>query len=138
MNTNVKSFESTTSERKVIDLDVAGYGNDDVSVSTAVIDGGKTFVLTAKGTYTRRTGSTGKLAKRLGHEKVVADTFKWTQTFPSEGTDYDLNSVAYKVRNGILRISINKIEAARGKKVAALADDVNIDAVKTNLDEDGE
>jgi HSP20 family molecular chaperone IbpA len=125
---NVTSYISTTGDRKIIDLVVPGYAKDDITVSSAIRNGGKQFVLTVKGKYVRPTGATGKAVPRFGFDKVVGDSFKWTQELPLEN-DYDLEKIVWDSKNGVVRISVPKTKAAIGSKVAAAGAGVNINAV---------
>jgi len=123
----MKTFKSVTDSRLVIDIPAAGYGKDDIAVSTALRDQGETFILTVKGKYKRPTGATGKLVPRLAYDKVIDEKFKVTETFDT-ACDYNLEALKWSVKNGVIRISIPKNEEAIGKKVAPAGDDENINA----------
>jgi HSP20 family molecular chaperone IbpA len=117
----------------VIDIVAAGYGKEDITVATALKDGGKHFLLTVKGKYTRPTGATGKAVPRFGYDKVIDEKFKVVQELPLEN-DYNLDAIKWGVRNGVIRISIPKTPAAVGKAVAAF--DGNVNAVENEADDE--
>jgi HSP20 family molecular chaperone IbpA len=117
-------FKSITDTRLIIDVVAPGYAKEDIKVSKAVINGGKKFVLTVKGKYVRPTGATGKAVPRLAYDKVIDEKFKETFELPLED-DYDLDGIAWDVRNGVIRISVPKTTLATGKEVAATSGNVN-------------
>jgi HSP20 family molecular chaperone IbpA len=117
-------FKSITDTRLVIDVVAPGYAKEDIKVSKAVTNGGRKFVLTVKGKYNRPTGATGKLVPRLAFDKVIDEKFKETFELPLED-DYDLDGIAWDVRNGIIRVSVPKTALATGKDVAATEGNVN-------------
>lgn len=131
----MNTFKSTTDTRLVIDVVAAGYAKDDIKVSKAIINGGKRFVLTVKGKYVRPTGATGKLVPRLAYDKVIDEKFKETFELPLED-DFDLDKIAWDVRNGVIRISIPKTALATGKDVAASTENVNALSGADASDED--
>lgn len=122
-------FKSVTDERLVIDITAVGFNRDTVTVKSARVNGGKAFRIVVEGKYKGRTNANGVPVPKLAFEKEVND-FKITlsddtnfgdclfrsRTFTSE--DYDLDSMIYDVRDGVIRISIPKTAAARGTVVA--------------------
>lgn len=131
MAKQLRFFESVTGERKVIDILMPGYNEDMVTVTSA-IKGEEDFVITVKGKYQRPRGKTDKLVKRFGYDKVLhnsgEDTFKNVFDFPCEKSDYDVDSLVWTVKDGVMRISIPKTAKAIGKEVKPLDKDKNINA----------
>lgn len=136
---NVNAFVTmvpavVTDSRLVIDAVVPGFGKDDIVVRSAVVDGGDTFVIKVKGTYARKTNKDGKAIAKLGFEKRVED-FKF-EISSADGSfsgdklatgDYDLDTLAYSVDKGVLRITVDKTAAAIGEVIEA-SDNVDADS----------
>lgn len=121
----MNSYKSKTDSRLVIDIVAAGYAKEDIKVTSAIINGGKNFVLTVRGKYVRPTGATGKAVPRLGYDKVIDERFKETFELPLEN-DYNLDKILWDVRNGVIRISVPKTELAAGKEIVPTTANVNI------------
>lgn len=113
-----------TDSRLVVDILVPGFDSDDITVRSAVVNGGETFVIKVAGKYARRTNGNGEVIAKLGFEKRVSD-FKF-EISADDGSfagdklstgDYDLSTLAYSVDKGVLRITVNKTAAAMGEIV---------------------
>lgn len=123
----VKSYTSKTDDRFIVDVAAPGYAPTDITVAKKLVNDGKDAIISVKGRYTRPRGRTDKLVPRFAFDKVVTESFKLE--FPFDKAEYNYDAVAYDMKNGVLRISVPKTEAARGEKIEAIAPDANINAV---------
>ena len=135
-------YKSVTDERLIIDVVAPGFGADGVVVKTAQVNGGDAFKVVVEGKYKGHTNKNGDPVPRVAFEKYVED-FKYvfsddadygdeplfrSKTFNS--LDYDLDKLAWSVKDGVVRISIPKTELARGETVAPVE---NADADSTGV-----
>ena len=135
-------YKSVTDERLIIDVVAPGFGAESVVVKTAQVNGGDTFKVVVEGKYKGHTNKNGDPIPRVAFEKYVED-FKYvfsddadygdeplfrSKTFNS--LDYDLDKLVWSVNNGVIRISIPKIDLACGQSVEAVE---NADADRTGI-----
>ena len=139
MDKNV--FKVVSDERLVIDVVAPGFGKDAITVKTAKVNGGEAFKITVEGHYVGRKNKDGDPIPRMAFEKHVED-FKYvfsdddnfgdelfrSKTFTTR--DYDLDSLSFDVKHGIIRISVPKTALARGAVVEAVD---NADANSTGV-----
>ncbi len=131
----VSKHITETKSRLVIDIVAAGFDPANVKVAKRVTSGGKKTALVVSGKYVRPTGATGKLVPRFGYDKVVDKSF--SQEIEVAG-DYDIDKVAYTMKNGVIRITVPKTAAAIGTVVAPLAADGNINVVEVAAADDAD
>lgn len=134
-------YKSITDERLILDVVVPGFNEDSVVVKTARVNGGEAFKVIVEGKYKGRVNKSGDPIPRVAFEKNVQD-FKYvfsdddsfgdtlfrSSTFTSK--DYDLDKLAWDVKDGVARISIPKTTIARGTAVKAVK---NADAESTGV-----
>ena len=139
MDKNV--FKVVSDERLVIDVVAPGFGKDAITVKTAKVNGGEAFKITVEGHYVGRKNKDGDPIPRMAFEKYVED-FKYvfsdddnfgdelfrSKTFTTR--DFDLDSLSFDVKHGVIRISVPKTALARGAVVEAVD---NADANSTGV-----
>lgn len=139
MSKNSMVFKSVSDERLVIDVLVPGFNKDMITVKTALLNGGEIFKVVVKGVHEARKNKDGAEVPELASDKYIsnfeyafvdADDCEYdisrlgdeklfrSSTFFS--VDYDLDKLAWSVKDGILRISIPKNAKAVGKAVEAV------------------
>lgn len=129
-------FKSQSDERVVIDILCPGFSSEDVKVKVAKLNNGDIFKLVVTGTKSARKNKNGDDIPELASdhhisdfkyefadigstdvdlERIAGDKLYKSSTFFT--VDYELDNLKWSVTNGILRISIPKVEKARGVEI---------------------